>query len=73
MVTLEDHQVLGGMGAMVSHALSASGVPHQMRSLGIRGGFGQSAYTADELYEKHGMTAEGMVRAAKQLLAGAAA
>lgn len=68
VVTIEDHQIIGGMGAQVSHALSRAGIPHQMRSLGINGKFGQSAYIAEHLYEKHGLTAAEMAKAAKQLL-----
>jgi transketolase len=68
VVTIEDHQVLGGMGAQVSHALSNAGIPHTMKSLGIHNEFGQSAYLAEELYEKHGLTAVKMVEAALALL-----
>jgi transketolase len=68
LVTIEDHQVVGGMGAQVSHALSAAGIRHQVKSLGIRGQFGQSAYLAEHLYEHHGLTAGKMVEAAQQLL-----
>jgi transketolase len=68
LVTIEDHQVIGGMGAMVSHALSRAGIAHQVRSLGIAGEFGRSAYVAEDLYALHGLTAEGMGRAALELL-----
>jgi transketolase len=70
VVTIEDHQVIGGMGAQVSHALSQAGIPHRMTSLGIRGEFGQSAYLAEDLYQKHGLTAPNMVEAALALTAG---
>lgn len=68
VITIEDHQVLCGMGAMVSHALSTAGIPHSMKSLGIHGEFGQSAYLADELYNKQSMSAAGIVAAAQALL-----
>ncbi|MGO8696167.1 MAG: transketolase C-terminal domain-containing protein [Limisphaerales bacterium] len=68
IITIEDHQVTGGMGAQISHALSQAGVPHQMTSLGIKGEFGQSAYVADDLYEKHGLTAAKLMEAARSLL-----
>jgi transketolase len=68
VVTIEDHQSVGGMGAQVSHALSTSGIAHRMTSLGIHGEFGQSAYLAEELYEKHGLTAPKMVEAALALI-----
>jgi transketolase len=50
--------------------LSRAGVAHQVRSLGISGEFGQSAYLAEQLYEKHGMTAKAMAEAAIQLVRG---
>ena len=68
VVTIEDHQVIGGMGAQVSHALSNAGIPHSMKSLGIHNEFGQSAYLAEELYVKHGLTAPKMAEAALALL-----
>jgi transketolase len=68
VVTIEDHQLICGMGAQVSHALAQNGVAHQMKSLGIKGEFGQSAYVAEYLYEKHGLTAAKLVEAAKALV-----
>lgn len=69
LVTIEDHQVIGGMGAQVSHALSEAGIAHRVTTLGIHGEFGQSAYLAEELYVKHGLTAARMVEAALALIA----
>lgn len=68
VVTIEDHQVVCGMGAQVSHALSNAGIAHTLKSLGIHGEFGQSAYLAEELYVKHGLTAPKMAEAALALL-----
>lgn len=68
LVTIEDHQVVGGMGAQLSHALSQANIDHRIRSLGIRGEFGRSAYVAEELYKLHGLTAEKMAEAALQLI-----
>ena len=68
LITIEDHQIIGGMGALLIHALVQSGRTVKAKSLGIPNHFGQSAYTADELYEKHGMTAEAIVKTAKELI-----
>ena len=68
IVTIEDHQIVCGMGAQVSHALSRAGIAHRMKSLGINGEFGQSAWVAEQLYEKHGLTSAGLVQAAQELL-----
>jgi transketolase len=68
LVTIEDHQIIGGMGAQVSHVLSNAGIAHQAKTLGMKGEFGQSAYVAEDLYKAHGLTAEKMVEAAKSLM-----
>ena len=68
VVTIEDHQSICGMGAQVSHALSSAGIAHRLKTLGISNDFGQSAYTAADLYEKHGLTAAKMVEAAIGLI-----
>ena len=69
LVTIDDHQSIGGIGAQLSHALSCAGVTHRIKTLGIDGEFGQSAYKADQLYEKNGLSVEGVIAAAKELLA----
>jgi transketolase len=68
LVTIEDHQIVGGMGAQLSHALSRAGIAHRVATLGIPGEFGQSAYVAEQLYQHHGLTAEKMVEAALALV-----
>ncbi len=68
VVTIEDHQIIGGMGAQISHALSTAGIAHRMKSLGIDGEFGQSAYLADELYQHHGLTAAKLIESAQALM-----
>jgi transketolase len=67
LVTIEDHQVICGMGAQVSHALSSAGIAHTVKSLGMHGEFGQSAYLAEDLYKAHGLTTDGIVAAAREL------
>jgi transketolase len=68
VVTIEDHQIICGMGAQVSHALSQAGIAHRMKSLGIQGEFGQSAYVAEDLYQKHGLTSGKIIDAARELM-----
>lgn len=67
LVTVEDHQIICGMGSQVVSALVTAGVPVQARILGIDGEFGQSAYMADHLYDRHGLNAEGLVKAFRAL------
>lgn len=68
LITIEDHQTICGMGAQVSHALSQAGIAHRVKSLGIPGEFGQSAYKAAELYDQYGLNAEKLVEAAEELM-----
>lgn len=67
LITIEDHQVVGGMGAMILHALHLHGVDFKARTLGIQGEFGQSAYKADQLYARFDLSAEGIVKAYESL------
>lgn len=68
LVTVEDHQVKNGMGALLIHELTLQGVPVKPRSLGVKEQFGRSAYLANELYKLHGMDAHSIVRAAQSLV-----
>lgn len=74
LLTVEDHQVLGGMGSLFAHRLSEMATQKQaswtfkISSLGVRGEFGQSAYQASELYAKHHMDAAAIVDTAKKNL-----
>jgi transketolase len=68
LVTVEDHQAIGGAGAMLVAALADAGqIPAKVKILGVKGEFGQSSYTADELYNKHGIGVAGIAAAAKAL------
>jgi transketolase len=72
LVTVEDHQVIGGMGAILVQKLmtdvySKSNNALKVRCLGVKGTFGQSAHQAIDLYTKHGLDAEGIAKAAMEL------
>lgn len=68
LVTVEDHQVIGGMGAILVHALSQAGCSFQLRSLGVRDSFGCSAYQALDLYREHEMSASAIAAAALEMV-----
>jgi transketolase len=68
IVTVEDHQVICGMGAQLVQALLRDGVVLRLRALGVEGGFGQSSYTALELYQKHGLDSVAIAKAAQALI-----
>ena len=68
IVTAEDHQVRLGFGSFVCHQLIQNGQSVFMKSLGVQDQFGQSAYNAIELYQKHQIDSSAMVKAAIELL-----
>jgi transketolase len=60
---------IGGAGSMLLTALGqADSLPSKVKVLGVKGEFGQSAYTADELYDKHGFGVAGIIAAAKSIV-----
>jgi transketolase len=68
LVVVEDHQQIGGLAQMAAFDLAREGVSFQLKSLAVHGEFGQSAYSAQELYSKHKLDAAAIVEAAKDLL-----
>ena len=65
LVTIEDHQLIAGMGSMLTHDLKLKGHEFSVRSLGNGGKYGQSAYKADELYAANNMDEMALVEAVK--------
>lgn len=68
LLTIEDHQLIGGMGERLSHALLMDGVLFKYKGLGIMGHFGRSAYSATELYNLFHMGVADVVKGVKDLL-----
>lgn len=66
VITIEDHQVSGGMGSAVAEFLSAH-YPVKIVRMGIQDIFGQSGSPA-ELYEAYGLTARHLFETAKAAL-----
>ena len=66
IVTLEEHQVAGGMGSAVAETLSQN-FPVPIEFLGIQDKFGQSG-TPDELMEHYGMGKDSIKEAVKKVL-----
>ena len=65
VLTIEDHQLKGGMGSFIAHALCLNKVSFQIHSLGVQGEFGRSAYKALDLYRLHGLDSSSIVQAVK--------
>lgn len=68
LITVEDHQLIAGFGSMLAHGLLQAGQSLQLVSLGVKGEFGQSSYTALELYQKHGVDSQSIKKAAHSLV-----
>jgi transketolase len=66
IVTVEEHQVAGGMGSAVAEILSVAH-PTKMAFVGVHDKFGQSG-TPTELVKYYGMDKEGVKSAVKTLL-----
>jgi transketolase len=66
LVTVEEHQVAGGMGSAVSEFL-ARNHPVPMGFIGIHDRFGQSG-TAEELYDEYGLNVEHIVTAVRSVI-----
>lgn len=64
VVTVEDHQIAGGLGGAVAEALSAL-FPVPIKRLGVTDQFGQSGEKA-ELYRKHHLTVDDIVNAVRE-------
>lgn len=67
LVTVEEHRLVAGMGAMLTHALALKGETFRVKSLGVGDKFGQSAYSALELYKMHGLDSASITKAALSL------
>ena len=68
LVTVEEHSIIGGLGSAVAESVSAiAGSPPLLR-LGVRDVFGESGL-ADELLEKHRLTAPLIADDIRQALA----
>lgn len=66
IVTVEEHQIHGGLGGAVAEVVSQNH-PVPVRIIGIEDKFGESG-TPDELLEKFGLTKEAIIKAVTQVL-----
>lgn len=66
IVTVEDHQVINGLGSAVSEVVAETGGA-LVRRVGVQDKFGESA-TYEQLLEMNGITVDGIVGAARELL-----
>ncbi len=69
VVTVEEASIIGGLGSAVAEVLAERSIRRvPLRRIGVADTFGESG-TADELLEKHGLTAENIAAVARELVA----
>jgi transketolase len=66
VITLEDHQVAGGLGSAIAELLSEN-LPKPIKMIGVRDQFGRSG-KAEQLWEKYQMTSPYIIKEALNLL-----
>jgi len=66
VVTVEEHNTIGGLGSTVAEAI-LNNEPVPMEFIGVKDRFGQSGET-EELYEIYGLTPKHIVESAKRVL-----
>jgi len=66
IVTLEEHQIMAGVGSAVAECL-ATNYPVPIEMVGMKDQFGQSG-KAHELIDYYGLTVEGVIKAVKKVI-----
>lgn len=69
IVTIEDHNILGGLGSIVADVLMEAGIYKPLTKIGIPDEFVNFGYP-EELYPHYGMDGEGIAATARKLLKG---
>lgn len=67
VVTVEEHQIMGGMGSAVAEVL-AKKYPIPIEFIGVKNSFGESARDFDELWIKHDLKSENIVKAVRKVI-----
>ncbi len=68
LVTVEEHQIKGGMASLLVLDLQAAGIKiSKLKNLAVQGAFGRSAYKALELYKLFGLDRASIVQAVLEM------
>ena len=67
VVTVEEHQIIGGMGSAVAEVL-ARNFPVPIEFIGVNDSFGESAKDYDELWKKFSLKSENIIEAVKKVI-----
>lgn len=68
VVSVEEHQINGGLGSAAAEVLAAN-FPVPMEFIGVKDSFGQSAKSVDELWRKFDLKKENIIEAVKKVVA----
>jgi len=66
VVTVEEHNVYGGMGSAIAESLMTSKIP--IVPVGVADRFGQSAMTVEDLLVEYGLTDDAVAKAAREVI-----
>lgn len=67
IITVEDHNILGGLGSIVADVLMEAGVFARLKKIGIPDTFAEIGYP-EELYPYYGMDGDGVTKTALEFL-----
>jgi transketolase len=67
-VTVENHSVIGGLGAAVAETLAEAGVGCTLRRVGVQDTFAEGARSAGYLFDRYGLSTQAVVDAAWSVL-----
>lgn len=67
VMTLEDHQVAGGLGSAIAEFITQTDMSARLKIIGVKDSFGESG-KADELLEKYGLGIETIIKKAIKLV-----
>ena len=67
IVTVEDHNILGGLGSIVADVLMEAGVPARLKKIGVPDCFVEYGYP-EQLYPYYGMDAAGIAKTCLEFL-----
>ena len=64
VLTLEDHQIIGGLGSAIAEILAENSIHVPLKRIGVNNQFGESGDYRD-LWKKYGMDKDGIIKAIK--------
>lgn len=67
VVTVEEHQIAGGMGSAIAEVL-AKNFPVPIEFVGVKDSFGESAKSWEELWEKFGLKSKNIEEAVRKVI-----